>query len=64
MNKILTTSLLMLGSSAALAHPGHGNWASFGHDYEHLIWLLAAIGSSALIVRLLLSRKGKDSDAG
>lgn len=63
MNKILTTALLIAGSQTVLAHPGHGGWASFGHDYEHLIWLLTSIGAGALILRLLLSRKNKGSDA-
>jgi hypothetical protein len=48
---LLTSSALLLGSSLALAHPGHG-LGSLGHALDHAIWnfLGVAAGAAALML--------------
>ncbi|NIB42838.1 hypothetical protein HBA55_24745 [Pseudomaricurvus alkylphenolicus] len=42
--KATTTFLLLAVSSTVLAHGGHGGDAGIGHDLEHMLWSLAAVG--------------------
>ena len=53
----LTTALMVVVSTAASAHEGHGVNA-VGHDLEHLLWLgLAAAVVLALLYKVFFSKK-------
>ena len=54
--KTLMTSVLLLTAGNALAHSGHGNWASFAHNYEHALFALAAAGVGTALFLLSANR--------
>ncbi|MAY35928.1 MAG: hypothetical protein CMN84_07490 [Spongiibacteraceae bacterium] len=54
--KTLMTCVLLLTTGNALAHSGHGSWASFGHDYEHALFALAAAGVGTALFLLSANR--------
>ncbi len=57
MQRTIAAAAAGLAATPLYAHPGHGNWASFAHDYEHAIWLLAAVAVAALAVAVVNKRR-------
>lgn len=43
-------TMLLLASMQVSAHPGHGEMSLFGHDGEHLLWLVSVVGMSILVL--------------
>lgn len=63
--KYLTTHLPRLAAAlcflglplATLAHEGHGEPGSFGHDLQHQLWMFAALVVVAALVIVVQRRK-------
>lgn len=62
MNKMIISSLLMLISPLVYAHPGHaegGLYADAAHLLLGLVFMLAALGTGLLAVRVIHSIRTK-----
>lgn len=54
----LAAALTFLGLPlAALAHEGHGEPGTFGHDIQHQLWMFAALVVVAALVLVVQRRK-------